>query len=291
MTYDTLDYAVDAGVLTLTLNRPDKLNAFTVQMAEELVDAYGRASEDDAVRAIVVTGAGKAFCAGMDLSVEGNVFGLDESLQPTLADVQHRLEDPAILKGVRDTGGRVSLAVFECKKPVIGAINGAAVGIGATMTLPMDIRLASEKARIGFVFGRLGIVPEACSTWFLPRLVGISQALEWAYSADIFDAAEAQRAGLVKAVYPPDQLLPEALKIARRIADERSPVAIALARQMMWRNSAQPHPLAAHQVDSLAMFYTSVGDGKEGVKAFLEKRPAAFEGKASQMPGFYPWWE
>ncbi|TAK83157.1 MAG: enoyl-CoA hydratase [Aquabacterium sp.] len=291
MTYDTLDYAVDAGVLTLTLNRPDKLNAFTVQMAEELVDAYRRASEDDAVRAIVVTGAGKAFCAGMDLAVEGNVFGLDESLQPTLADVQERAEDPAILKGVRDTGGRVSLAVFECKKPVIGAINGAAVGIGATMTLPMDIRLASEKARIGFVFGRLGIVPEACSTWFLPRIVGISQALEWAYTADIFDAAEAQRAGLVKAVYPPDQLLPEALKIARRIADERSPVAVALARQMMWRNSAQPHPLAAHEVDSLAMFYTSIGDGKEGVKAFLEKRPAAFPSKASQMPPFYPWWE
>ncbi|TAL24683.1 MAG: enoyl-CoA hydratase [Aquabacterium sp.] len=291
MTYDTLDYAVDAGVLTLTLNRPDKLNAFTVQMAEELVDAYRRASEDDAVRAIVVTGAGKAFCAGMDLAVEGNVFGLDESLQPTLADVRERAEDPAILKGVRDTGGRVSLAVFECKKPVIGAINGAAVGIGATMTLPMDIRLASEKARIGFVFGRLGIVPEACSTWFLPRIVGISQALEWAYTADIFDAAEAQRAGLVKAVYPPDQLLPEALKIARRIADERSPVAVALARQMMWRNSAQPHPLAAHEVDSLAMFYTSIGDGKEGVKAFLEKRPAAFPSKASQMPPFYPWWE
>lgn len=291
MDYTTLDYHVEQGVLTLTLNRPDQLNAFTVEMANELVDAYTRASQDDAVRAIVVTGAGKAFCAGMDLSVPGNVFGLDESLEPTLEDLHTRLDDPQILQGVRDTGGRVTLAIYECRKPVIGAINGAAVGIGATMTLPMDIRLASEKARIGFVFGRLGIVPEACSTWFLPRLVGISQALEWVYSADIFDAAEAHRAGLVKAVVPPEQLLPEALKIARRIADERSPVAVALARQMMWRNSAQPHPLEAHRVDSLAMFYTSIGDGKEGVQAFLEKRPARFAAKASEMPPFYPWWD
>ncbi len=291
MSYNTLNYTVgEDGVLLLTLNRPEQLNAFTVEMANELVDAFTRASDDDAVRAIVVTGAGKAFCAGMDLSVEGNVFGLDESQQPTLADMHERLDDPAIFHGVRDTGGRVVLSIFECKKPVIGAINGAAVGIGATMTLPMDIRLASEKARIGFVFGRIGIVPEACSSWFLPRIVGISQALEWTYMADIFDGQEAQRGGLVKAVHPADQLLDEALKIARRIASERSAVGVALTRQMMYRNSAQPHPLAAHQVDSLAMFYTSIGDGKEGVRAFLEKRPARFEGKASEMPGFYPWW-
>jgi enoyl-CoA hydratase/carnithine racemase len=192
---------------------------------------------------------------------------------------------------VRDTGGRVVLSIFNCKKPVIGAINGAAVGIGATMTLPMDIRIASEKARIGFVFGRIGIVPEACSSWFLPRIVGISQALEWTYMADIFDGHEAQRGGLVKCVVPPEQLLDEAMKIARRIATERSAVGIALTRQMMYRNSAQPHPMAAHQVDSLAMFYTSVGDGKEGVKAFLEKRPAQFTSKPSEMPPFYPWWE
>jgi enoyl-CoA hydratase/carnithine racemase len=227
----------------------------------------------------------------MDLSVPGNVFGLDESQQPTLQDMQERLDDPAIFNGVRDTGGRVALSIFNCKKPVIGAINGAAVGIGATMTLPMDIRLASEKARIGFVFGRIGIVPEACSSWFLPRIVGISQALEWTYMADIFDGHEAQRGGLVKAVYPADQLLDEAMKIACRIASERSAVGVALTRQMMYRNSAQPHPLAAHQVDSLAMFYTSVGDGKEGVQAFLDKRPAQFGSKASAMPSFYPWWE
>ncbi|RRR99993.1 enoyl-CoA hydratase [Aquabacterium soli] len=292
MTYNTLAWTVgDDGVLLLTLNRPEQLNSFTVEMANELVDAFTRASDDDAVRAIVVTGAGKAFCAGMDLSVPGNVFGLDESQQPTLQDMQERLDDPAIFNGVRDTGGRVVLSIFNCKKPVIGAINGAAVGIGATMTLPMDIRLASEKARIGFVFGRIGIVPEACSSWFLPRIVGISQALEWTYMADIFDGHEAQLGGLVKAVYPADQLLDEAMKIARRIASERSAVGVALTRQMMYRNSAQPHPLAAHQVDSLAMFYTSVGDGKEGVQAFLDKRPAQFGSKASAMPPFYPWWE
>lgn len=292
MSYQTLSTQVDAdGVMLLTLNRPDQLNAFTVEMANELVDAFTRASDDDTVRAIVVTGAGKAFCAGMDLSVGGNVFGLDESQQPTMQDMQDRLDDPAIHAGVRDTGGRVVLSIFNCKKPVIGAINGAAVGIGATMTLPMDIRIASEKARIGFVFGRIGIVPEACSSWFLPRIVGISQALEWTYMADIFDGHEAQRGGLVKCVVPPEQLLDEAMKIARRIATERSAVGIALTRQMMYRNAAQPHPLAAHQVDSLAMFYTSIGDGKEGVQAFLEKRPAQFKGKASEMPPFYPWWE
>jgi len=289
--YNTLRYDVDAdGVLLLTLNRPDQLNAFTVEMANELVHAFNRASDDDAVRAVVVTGVGKAFCAGMDLSVPGNVFGLDESQEPTLEDMTERLDDPAIFHGVRDTGGRVVLSIFDCKKPVIGAINGAAVGIGATMTLPMDIRLASEKARIGFVFGRIGIVPEACSSWFLPRIVGISQALEWTYMADVFDGHEAQRGGLVKAVVAPEQLLEEALKIARRIATERSAVGIAFTRQMMYRNSAQPHPLAAHQVDSLAMFYTSVGDGKEGVQAFLDKRPAQFASKASEMPAFYPWW-
>lgn len=292
MSYQTLSTHVDAdGVMLLTLNRPDQLNAFTVEMANELVDAFTRASDDDAVRAIVVTGAGKAFCAGMDLSVGGNVFGLDEGLQPTMQDMQSRLDDPAIHAGVRDTGGRVVLSIFNCKKPVIGAINGAAVGIGATMTLPMDIRIASEKARIGFVFGRIGIVPEACSSWFLPRIVGISQALEWTYMADIFDGHEAQRGGLVKCVVPPEQLLDEAMKIARRIATERSAVGIALTRQMMYRNAAQPHPMAAHQVDSLAMFYTSIGDGKEGVQAFLDKRPAQFKGKASEMPPFYPWWE
>jgi len=291
MTYTTLTTQIDDGILTLTLNRPEQMNAFTVEMAHELVDVYRSASANDAVRAIVVTGAGKAFCAGMDLSRPGNVFGLNEDLQPTLQDMQERLDDPEVLQGMRDTGGLISLAVYDCTKPVIGAINGAAVGIGATMTLPMDVRLASDKARIGFVFGRIGIVPEACSSWFLPRIVGISQALEWAYCADILTPEEALQGRLIKAIVPHDQLLAEAHKLAHRMTDGRSPVGIALTRQMMYRNAAQPHPLEAHKVDSLAMFYTSVNDGKEGVRAFLEKRPAQFTSRTStDMPGFYPWW-
>jgi enoyl-CoA hydratase/carnithine racemase len=291
MSYKTLDYRVADGILTLTLNRPEQLNAFTVEMADELEHAFHRASSDDAVKAVVVTGSGRAFCAGMDLSVPGNVFGLDESQTPTLDDMENRLDDPAILRGVRDTGGRVTLAIYECRKPVIGAINGAAVGIGATMTLAMDIRLASEKARIGFVFGKIGVAPEACSSWFLPRIVGISQALEWVYSAEIMDAQEALRGGLVKAVYAPEELLNEAYKLAHKFVDNRSPVSTALIRQMLYRNSAQPHPREAHKIDSLAMFYTSIGDGKEGVKSFLEKRAPDFKGSANEMPAFYPWWE
>jgi len=285
-----VDYMVEDGLLILTLNRPERLNAFTCQMADELVDAFGRASRDDAVRAVIVTGAGRAFCAGMDLTGSGNVFGLDETLQPTLADMDTRLADPEIARGVRDHGGRVSLAIFECTKPVIGAINGPAVGIGATMTLPMDFRLASDSVRIGFVFGKIGIVPEACSSWFLPRIVGITQALEWVYGAEILSAEEAKRGGLVKAIHPADQLLDEAKRLAQRIVDNRSPVAIALTRQMMYRNAAQPHPFDAHRIDSLAMFYTSTGDGKEGVRSFLEKRPPKFTSRASQMPLFYEDW-
>ncbi|MDB4972149.1 MAG: Enoyl-CoA hydratase/isomerase [Myxococcaceae bacterium] len=291
MTYTTLDYQVQDGILTLTLSRPEQLNAFTTEMAEELIQAFERASQDDEVRAIVVTGNGRAFCAGMDLSKPGNVFGLNETLAPSLRDVDQRGEEEEILKGVRDTGGRVTLSIFACTKPVIAAINGPAVGIGATMTLAMDIRLASEKARIGFVFGKLGIVPEACSSWFLPRLVGIQQALEWTYSGEIFSAADAKAAGLVKAVYPPEQLLEEAYKLARKFTQNKSPVAVALTRQMLYRNSAQPHPRDAHRVDSLAMFYTSIGDGKEGVKAFLEKRDPKFTSKTSEMPAFYKEWK
>ena len=291
MSYNTLRYEVAGNILTLTLDRPAALNAFTVEMAYELIDAFNRASDDDEVRAVVVTGAGKAFCAGMDLSVDGNVFGLNEELAPTMADMEQRLEDPAIKAGVRDTGGLVTLAIYDCKKPVIAAINGAAVGIGATMTCAMDIRLASEKARIGFVFNKIGITPEACSTWFLPRIVGISQALEWVYSADILKAEEALAGGLVKAVVPAENLLDEAYKIARRIAGH-SQVSIALTRQMMYRNAAQPDPVEAHKVDSLAMFYASISSGKEGVASFLEKREANFSERASSdMPPFYPWWD
>lgn len=290
MGYNTIRYDVeDDGVLLLTLDRPDNLNAFTVEMCEELIDAYTRASHDDAVRVIVVTGAGRAFCAGMDLSVGGNVFGLDESMEPTLADLRERPDDPAILKGVRDTGGRVALAMRDCLKPIVGAVNGAAVGIGSTMLLPMDFRFASEKARFGFVFGRLGITLEACSSFYLPRIVGLEQALEWAYRADIFDAAEAHAKGLVRAVCPPDALLDEAKAFARSLVKDRSPVSIALTRQMLIRNSALDDPRDAHLIESLSMFYTSRADGREGVNAFNEKRTPSFTGKASQMPPFYPW--
>jgi enoyl-CoA hydratase/carnithine racemase len=290
MNYTTINYEITDGILTITLNRPEIMNAFTVTMCEELVEAFGRASADDAVRAIVVTGSGKAFCAGMDLSVSGNVFGLDDSQHPTLRDMNERLDDPAIKHGVRDTGGRVTLAIYSCTKPTIAAINGVAVGIGSTMTLAMDFRLASEKARMGFVFGKIGIVPEACSTWFLPRLVGMQQALEWVYSGDIFDAQEGLRAGLIKAVYAPEKLLEAAYELAHKITDKRSAVGIALTRQMLYRNAAQPHPLEAHKIESLAVFYASQKDGKEGVQAFLEKRDPQFSATVSQdMPPFWPW--
>jgi len=287
--YNTLTYVVSDGILTLTLNRPDQLNSFTLEMASELVDAFHLASEDDAVGAIVVTGAGRAFCAGMDLSVNGNVFGLDESQQPTLEDVSERGDEAQILHGVRDEGGLVSLAIFECKKPVIAAINGAAVGVGATMTCAMDIRLVSTKSKVGFVFNKIGITPEACSSWFLPRVVGLSTALEWCYTAEILEAETLVDAGFAKAAHEPDDLLPAAYAIAQKIV-KHSPVAIALTRQMMYRNSAQEHPRDAHNVDSLAIFYASIGSGKEGVQSFLEKREAVFRDSAKEMPPFYPWW-
>ena len=260
-------------------------------MANELIDAFNQASNDDEVKVIIVTGAGKAFCAGMDLSRQGNVFGLDDDLKPTMQDMHTRIEDPDIVEGVRDTGGRVTLAIYECKKPVIAAINGAAVGIGATMTCAMDIRLASEKAKIGFVFNKIGITPEACSTWFLPKIVGISTALEWCYTGDILDPQTALEGRLVRSISTPENLLNDAYQIANKIA-KHSPVAIALTRQMMYRNSAQDHPLEAHKVDSLAMHHVSRNDGREGVASFLEKRPADFTSKASsEMPDFYPWWD
>jgi len=292
MSTNTLDTSLDGRVLTITLNRPEQLNAFTVGMANELIAAFEAASLDDAVGAIVLTGAGRAFCAGMDLSATdgGNVFGLDETMSPTLADMRDRLDDPDIVTGVRDTGGRVTLAIFACRKPVIAAINGAAVGVGATMTLAADFRMASERAKIGFVFGRLGIVPEACSSWFLPRLVGMQQALEWCYTADIFGADEGLRAGLLRSVHAPETLLADAQAFAARLIAGRSPVAVALTRQMLWRNAAQPHPVEAHRTDSLAMFYASRADGREGVRAFQEKREPAFEGRASVLPAFFEDW-
>ena len=285
---ETLTVAVDEdGIATLTLHRPEALNAFTVTMAAELEAFFRAAADDDDIRAVVVTGAGRAFCAGMDLSAVGNVFGLDEDAAPTPADLRDRLTDEPFQSGVRDTGGKVTLAIHECPKPVIAAINGPAVGIGATMTLAMDLRLASTKARIGFVFGKLGIVPEAASSWFLPRIVGIQQALEWVYSAEILTAEQALAGRLVRSVHEPDELLDAAYALARSFVVGRSPVALGLAKQLLYRNVAAPHPLDAHRADSLAMWHTSVGDGKEGVAAFLEKREPHFTGRASELPEIF----
>ena len=290
--FSTLAWALDDdGVLTLTLNRPERLNAFTVTMAGELVTAFGRASADDAVRAIVVTGAGRAFCAGMDLGGDGNanVFGLDESLRPTPRDLEERFDDPAIVHGLRDTGGRVTLAIFDCLKPVIAAINGMAVGVGATMTLAMDLRFMAESAKMGFVFGKIGIVPDACASWFLPRIVGLPKAIEWTYSAELVDAPSALASGLANRVLPAERVLDEALAFARRIARERSAVGTALTRRLLWRASAHDSPLPAHKSESLALWHTSQGDGKEGVRAFIEKRAPRFTSRVSQLPDDFPW--
>ena len=289
MTFETLQWEVAPdGVALLTLHRPDALNAFDLTMARELLQVFTVDALDDAVRAVVVTGHGRAFCAGMDLSAEGNVFGLDETIEPTPESIREQFDDPAYVAGIRDTGGKVTLAIHALPKPVIAAINGAAVGIGATMTLAMDLRLASTKARIGFVFGRLGIVPEAASTWFLPRIVGIQQALEWVYAADILTADDALAGRLVRSVHEPDDLLPAALDLARSFVTDRSPVALGLAKQLLYRNAAADHPLEAHLSDSLAMWHTSVGDGKEGVAAFKEKRTPSFTGRASELPRIFP---
>jgi enoyl-CoA hydratase/carnithine racemase len=285
-TYNTIRYEVqDDGLLLLTLNRPDRLNAFTVEMADELEHAWRRASADDAVRVVVVTGEGRAFCAGMDLAVSGNVFGLDESLSPTLADLQERPLRPEIERGVRDTGGRVALAMLDCLKPIVGAINGAAVGVGATMTLPMDFRFASSKARLGFVFGRIGATPDACSTWLLPRLVGIERALELFYQAEILTAQQALDIGLVRSICEPADLMPAACAFARRLVQDRSAFSIGMIRRMVYAHAAEPDPRAAHDVESLAMFRASIGDAKEGVAAFLEKRAPRFSQPASSLPG------
>ncbi|UUZ44892.1 crotonase/enoyl-CoA hydratase family protein [Janibacter limosus] len=289
MTYTTISHEIEDGVLTVTLDRPDQLNSFTPQMADELEQTFREVNDDDTVRAVIVTGAGRAFCAGMDLTADGNVFGLDETMSPSLADMG-RLDDPRAHRGVRDTGGRVTLAIHDCRKPVIAAINGAAVGIGATMTLAMDARIVSSKARIGFVFGRIGIVPEAASSWFLPRIVGLPAALDLVLSADILDAQSTVDVGPARGPHEPEELLIAARELADRWTKGRSPVAVALARQMLRRNAARDHPVEAHRIDSLAMWHTSLGDGKEGVTAFPEKRDPEFTGRASQMPDFYDEW-
>lgn len=288
MSYSTLDWTVDdEGIATLTINRPDALNAFTLTMGDELLKVLLTDALDESVRAVVVTGAGRMFCAGMDLTAEGNVFGLDETLAPTPEEFWAAYHEPPYADGVRDLGGKITLAIYSLPKPVIAAINGPAVGVGATMTLAMDLRLASTKARIGFVFGRLGIVPESCSSWFLPRIVGMQQALEWVYSADILSAEQAHAGRLVRSLHEPDDLLPAAYALARSFVENRSPVALGLAKQLLYRNSAVTEPLTAHLSESLAMFWTSIADGKEGVAAFLEKRTPHFTGKASDLPRIF----
>ena len=276
MSWQTLLYDVADGIATVTLNRPDRLNAVNGTMIRELVDAFGRADVDDGVRAVIVTGAGRAFCAGADLSGGGTTFD-----RPGDGPEAHR-----------DGGGVVTLRIFDMKKPVIAAINGAAVGFGITLTLPMDVRLASTEAKIGFVFARRGVVPEACSTWFLPRVVGIAQAAEWTYTGRVFSAEEARAGGLVSRVLEPDALLPAARALAREIADQTSAVSVALVRHMLWRMLGADHPRAAHRLDSLGMWYTGrSADAREGIASFLEKRAPRFTGRPSKdMPPFYPWW-
>lgn len=279
MGFETLLYDVDGAVATITLNRPERLNAVNTTLIQELLAAFDRADADDGVRAVIVTGAGRAFCAGADLGGGSATFGPRES----------RSERP---EEHRDGGGLVTLRIFELKKPVIAAINGAAVGFGITLTLAMDVRLASTAARIGFVFARRGVVPEACSTWFLPRLVGVAQAAEWAYTGRVFSADEALAGGLVSRVLPPEQLLPAARELAREIAENTSAVSVALIRQMLWRMLGTEHPREAHRVDSLGMWYTGrSADAHEGIASFLEKRAPRFTGRPSKdMPPFYPWW-
>lgn len=277
--YETIELQVDSGVATVTLDRPEKLNAFTTTMMRELLDVFDRTDADDDVRAVIVTGRGRAFCAGADLSSGGDTFA--------------PREDSPVGVDTRDGGGRVSLRIFSSLKPVIAAINGPAVGVGITMTLPMDIRLASEDARFGFVFARRGIVPEAASSWFLPRLVGISRAAEWVFTGRVFDAAEAHQAGLVRSLHPAGELLEAANAIAAEIAQNTAPVSVALSRLMMWRMLGADHPMEAHRVDSRAIRARGASaDAREGVSSFLEKRPARFPDRVSDgLPDVFPGWQ
>ncbi len=274
MDYREIEYSVERAVLTLALNRPDRLNAVTDSMIEELVDAFRRADADPAVRAVVVTGRGRAFCAGADLSAGASRF--DPEARGGARDIADH----------RDGGGRVGLAVHACRKPVIAAVNGPAVGFGSTFTLPMDVRLASTNARFGFVFARRGVVPEGCSTWFLPRVVGVSQALEWVATGRVFGAGEALAGGLVKSLHDPDALLPAAYELAGEIAENTSPVSVALGREMLWRGLSERDPMPAHLRESRLMWHTGRSeDAREGITSFLEKRPPRFPlGLADDYP-------
>ncbi|QUD87107.1 crotonase/enoyl-CoA hydratase family protein [Phenylobacterium montanum] len=284
--FETLLYSVEDGIATITLNRPDKMNAFTAQMMLEMIAAFDETDADDAVKAVIVTGSGqRAFCAGADLSSGGQTF--DYAARGESAREEAKVGDV-----YRDGGGRVTLRIFDSLKPVICAVNGAAVGIGVTMQLAMDIRIASTEARFGFVFARRGITPEAASSWFLPRIVGISTALEWSYSGRVFPAAEAHERGLVRSLHAPDELLPAARAIVREIIDNTAPVSVALTRQMMWRMLGAAHPMDAHRADSRAIQYRGrAEDAKEGVSSFLEKRAPNYPNHvSSDLPDIWPNW-
>ncbi|HEX4335708.1 MAG TPA: enoyl-CoA hydratase-related protein [Polyangiaceae bacterium] len=277
MSEPPLLYAVSDRVATITLNRPERLNAYTPEMRDALVDTFRAVDVDDSVRVVVVTGAGRAFCAGADLSASAGA---------TFSHPDARLAD------YRDGGGRVALAIFRCRKPVIAAINGPAVGVGITMTLPMDIRVVAEDAKIGFVFTRRGIVPEACSSWFLPRIVGPSKAAELIYTGRVFRAADEAHSGLFNYVLPVDQVLPKAEALAREIADNTSATSVALSKALLTRGLADPNPESAHLNDSRCIYWAGMqDDAREGITSFLEKRPAKFGMSAStDLPDFYPWW-
>ena len=275
--YKQIELDVDAGVATITLNRPDRMNAFTQQMGNELLDAFDRTDADDEVRAVIVTGAGRAFCAGADLEAAGKTFDYEGP------------DDPA---AHRDFGGRIALRVFASDKPVIAAINGAAVGVGITSMLPADIRVAADGAKLGFVFTRRGIVPEACSSWFLPRIVGISTAAEWMLSGRVFGAQEALDRGLVRSLHPADEVVGEATALAREIADNTAPVSVAMARRLLWRMLGAGHPMEAHRADSRGIYLRGKSDdAREGVTSFLEKRDAEFPDRVSDgLPDIFPDW-
>ena len=286
MSYEQITAEIEDGILTIRLNRPDRLNAWTPTMGRELIAAFDAADADDDVRAIIVTGAGRGFCAGADLEGGGATFDWRERHGGEGGE-RHGGDDIP-----RDGGGQFTLRVFDCAKPVIAAINGSAVGVGATMTLPMDIRLAADDARIGFVFARRGIVPEAGSSWFLPRVVGISQAMEWVATGRVFSAQEALAGRLVRSLHPKDELLDTARALALEIAENTAPVSVALARQMMWRMLGAEHPMLAHRADSRGMFYRGQSaDAAEGITSFLEKRPARFPDRVSDgLPDIMPGW-
>jgi len=288
MVYNTIRYEVEEGIATISLARAEKRNAYNAEMMGELLDALEAIDGDDDVRAAIVTGEGKAFCSGADIADGADGFRVGSG-PAVLPDGRIDYGDEA----VRDGGGRLTLRIFELKKPIIGAVHGAAVGIGATMLLPMDIRLASEEARFGFVFTRRGVVPEGASSFFLPRIVGIAQALEWCLSGRMVDAREALAGGLVSRVVQPDQLMATARALAREIADNTAPVSVALTRQMLWRGLGMSHPMEAHRIESWGVFSRSrSADAAEGVAAFFEKRAANFPDRVSRdMPDYFPWWE